>query len=1228
MSQKLSPFRSLVWPGTGPRVDWRRDWPELAMIAAAAWLFGRGAPAAILLSLLAAGLGMWWLGVVLGAGRLGRTWAGLVFTFAGVAAALDSGSAGLMWGAWIPWALAWGLAAVLARRRLYAALAAVALGLALLGGDRGLTIATLVMLGFLLLFAALELTPGKQPRLAFDRHSALVALAVAALGCGLAAVQWLPTLAAGAGEQGLVPHVGLAGLLAALFSKPAVTAASAPYVGIPLLCLAGLPLAIGRKSKRPLVGLSLAAAAALLIAASGWLDAARLPSALLAWVVVALIALAGVGLEALWQWVLANQVLRRVRVPEAAAWSAARVGIVGLPAIALLAAVDLFVTHRPLLLSIPAAGIRELLVTNRAQQPLAFWAGAVMSGLAFFGILAMIVSDQRSQRRRLETEAVYAAGALRPAEPLDLPDGTPVHVTVEPAGAGEREREGAEARSFAPLRMTEEETGRGAPPRVTEEGTGDSTPLRVTEEETGRGAPPRVTEEGTGDSTPLRMTEGAQEQGRGGAEERSFAPLRMTEEEAGRGASPRLAEGEVARKGSVMARALPWVLFALAIGVYLITRFWDIEKFPIYFFTDEAANPLFAQDLIARDFRGVAGGRFPVYFEVAANRWGPLLSVYIHAISMTLFGKSVLVTRGTQALLSVLAAIAIGLSLKTAFKARFWWAGALLLALAPTWFLHSRTGFETVIAASFYGCFVLFYLLYRTRSPRYLYLAILFGGLTFYTYSNGQLIMAVAGVLLALFDVRYHIKNWRITLPCFALLAVLMIPALRFRATHPGLLESHLRVLDSYWYYDKPLGAKLAQLVKTWAYGLSPSYWFIPNVPKETYEVRHLMKGYGNLAIWTLPFFLIGVGISLWRAVKGSVQHRIVLLAALATPAGAALAQVALTRVMAFVVPATILIAIGLEAVLDWVKRKFSHWTLAPIVFVALMIPAGLMTRDALVNGPLWYRDYELYGMQYGATQLFGDEIPAYLAEHPDRRVIVSPTWANGTDNFIRFFLSPEQQARVQMLNVDYFMTAQRPLDASMVLVMTQAEYDRARASEKFKSVEVERTVPYPDDRTGFYFVRLAYADNLDEILNQERTARSKPVSEQFILDSQPVEVLHSQLDMGQLADLFDGDTFTLVRGLEANPLLFELTFPQPRTLTGLKVTVGSMDFGLKVSLFADVASEPVVYEQTFRGLPPDPTVDLAFDRGPAQASRVRIEVQQLNAGAEVHIHLRELTFR
>ena len=256
------------------------------------------------------------------------------------------------------------------------------------------------------------------------------------------------------------------------------------------------------------------------------------------------------------------------------------------------------------------------------------------------------------------------------------------------------------------------------------------------------------------------------------------------------------------------------------------------------------------------------------------------------------------------------------------------------MAAAPAWFLHSRTGFETIIAASFYGCFLLFYLLYRTRSPRYVYATVLFGMATFYTYSNGQMIMAVAGVLLVLTDIRYHLKNWRTIWPAALLLILFMIPALRFRVAQPNAFATHLRVLDSYWFYDRPLSQKLVQFVRTYAYGMSPAYWFIPN---ETDLVRHRMLGYGNINIWLLPFFLLGAGLSLWRTLKGSAPHRIVLLAMIATPAGAALAHVALTRVMAFVVPATVLSALGIECLLGLARRRVSELVLAPALFVVLM---------------------------------------------------------------------------------------------------------------------------------------------------------------------------------------------------------------------------------------------------------------------------------------------------
>lgn len=681
-----------------------------------------------------------------------------------------------------------------------------------------------------------------------------------------------------------------------------------------------------------------------------------------------------------------------------------------------------------------------------------------------------------------------------------------------------------------------------------------------------------------------------------------------------------------ARVDGLLKFNLAWFLFGLGIVIYAVTRLWRILEFPIYFFTDEAANPLFAEGLIANGFQDAQGNFFPIYFEVAGNRWGPLFSVYIHALSMSLFGKSALVTRATQAFVSFLAPIATSLILKDVFKKRYWWIGALLLAVAPAWFLHSRTGFETVMMASFFACFLLFYFLYRTRSVRYLFVALLFGALSFYTYSSGQILMVATGAVLAISDFRYHLRSWRVTLPGLLLVALLAIPVFRFRAMNPDFMEITLRTMNSYWFHDLSLAQKIETFLSTWIRGLSPQYWFMPN---DTLLVRHRMEGYGNLSTWLLPFFVIGVGWNAWR-IKYPLE-RAILLVAFVSPMGAALVEdVGITRVLAFTIPASIIIAFGIESFLTFMGR-FSRLPSLPVAIVmfGLFSVASIgMLRDALINGPLWFRDYGLYGMQYGAQQLFGRALPAHLDAHPNDRVLVSPTWANGADNFVRFFLSKDHQARVQMLNVDYFMTARRTLDSSTLFVMTPEELARAQSSGKFKSIEVEQTIKYPDGRDGFYFARLTYADNLDEILAQEKEARSMPVLEQIHLDDQFVEVLHSQFDMGQLPNIFDGDKFTLVRGLEANPLVFDFRFPQARQISGLKAIFASMDFTLAVSLYPSETSTPVVYEQTYRGLPPDPTVELFFDRGPWQVVRVHVAILQLNAPQDVHIHVRELSFQ
>jgi hypothetical protein len=202
--------------------------------------------------------------------------------------------------------------------------------------------------------------------------------------------------------------------------------------------------------------------------------------------------------------------------------------------------------------------------------------------------------------------------------------------------------------------------------------------------------------------------------------------------------------------------SLATVLFCAALVVYLLTRLIGLTQFPISFLGDEAVQTLYAETLISNHFHDpVTGLYLPIYVEAAGNRWTPLLPMYVHAATLALFGKSVLVTRGTSVLVGLLAAIAVGMILKQIFKIRLWWVGVLVVAITPAWFLHSRTSYETVMTTAFFAMFVWFYLRYREKGSSIIP-ALIFGALTFYTYSNAQLIALWAALLLFISDIRYH----------------------------------------------------------------------------------------------------------------------------------------------------------------------------------------------------------------------------------------------------------------------------------------------------------------------------------------------------------------------------------------------------------------------------------------------------------------------------------------
>jgi 4-amino-4-deoxy-L-arabinose transferase-like glycosyltransferase len=658
-------------------------------------------------------------------------------------------------------------------------------------------------------------------------------------------------------------------------------------------------------------------------------------------------------------------------------------------------------------------------------------------------------------------------------------------------------------------------------------------------------------------------------------------------------------------------------LFGLALLVYLITHLVGLTRFPIYFFSDEAIQTVAAENLIRDNFVDEEGTFLPTYIKNGPY-FNLSVSVYVQVIPFLLFGKSVFLTRATSVFLSLLAAVSVSLMLRNIYKIPYWWAGVSLLSIAPAWFLHSRTAFETVLFVSFYAACLYTYLLYRYRSPHYLYYAITLGALAFYAYSPGQVVVGLTGILLLLSDARYHWQNRKTVLKGLGLAVILTLPYLRFRLNHPAAPFDQLRILNSYWVQAIPLKDKLAQFWSEYLYGLSPGYWFLPN---ERDLPRHLMKGYGHLLRIFLPFAFLGLILTL-RHVR-SAAHRALLITTLVAPIGAALVQIGITRVLVFVFPATILIALGINQSLIWLENwRFPHQALSIGLFTGLSIINIFMLRDVLVNAPTWYQDYGLGGLQYGAQQVF-PKVASYLEEEPETKIILSPTWANGTDVVARFFLN--DPLPIQMGSINGHLYQRKPLDEDTLFVMTPDEYQQTIESGKFEDIRVEETITYPNGIPGFYFVRLRYVDDIDLILEKERQQRRVLRSAQVVIDGEQVQVKHSMLDMGEVQHMFDGDQYTLGRTFEANPAVIELTYPTPHSIRGVSVIIGSTEVEIKALLIPTSDGKPVEYLMKFQGTVEQP--EAVFDFGESTlVQNLHLEIRDLRQSEPANVHIWEIT--
>ena len=654
---------------------------------------------------------------------------------------------------------------------------------------------------------------------------------------------------------------------------------------------------------------------------------------------------------------------------------------------------------------------------------------------------------------------------------------------------------------------------------------------------------------------------------------------------------------------------------AAVLLLYLFSRLVSLENYPIYFFTDEAAQTVLAQDFVLNDYHSGEGEFLPTYFY-NGYQYNLSTSVYLQVLPYLIFGKSIWATRGISAFLSILAALCAALTLKNVFKISNAWSAALFLSITPAWFLHSRTAFETSLGTTFFAVFIYFYLMYRVKSPRFLYWAVVAGALTYYSYSPIRLVLGLTALFMLLADWPYHWQNRRTIFRGLALTVLLALPLLRFQINHPSSNLDHLHVLNSYWIQPISFGEKLQRYFIEYLHGLNPLYWFVPN---QVDLDRHLMKGYGNLAWISAPFLVVGI----WTAVRNFKQspYRILLAALLFAPSGSALVGLGITRSLSMVVPAAILSGLGLSHTLEYLKRRWpkTRIILPAFMFCLLAVFNLYMTADALRNGPLWFQNYGLGGMQYGAKQIFG-EIKTYKEDHPGTVVTLSPSWANGTDTIARFFF--DDPLPFQMGSIEGYFYEKKPLDESMLFIMIPEEYKKVLESPKFAGFQVEKIIYYPNGEPGFYFVHLRYSDQIDQILVEEQAARRILQETDLQINGRNALVKYSYLDMGDIPNLFDGNDNTLVRTFEANPMEIQISLAEEELISSVRVRVGGTP--TRIDLQISGSDGGLNLQETVRESPTPRDVIFELEK-PTSINWISLAIKSIYDGEPAHVHVWEV---
>lgn len=399
-------------------------------------------------------------------------------------------------------------------------------------------------------------------------------------------------------------------------------------------------------------------------------------------------------------------------------------------------------------------------------------------------------------------------------------------------------------------------------------------------------------------------------------------------------------------------KKINWFL-GLILLVSFFIRIYKIDNLSLFGDEIDVGYQAFSLLQTGHDYKG---NLLPVYIQSLAESRAPLL-IYTSVPSIAVFGLNELGVRFSSVIFGILS---IYLLYKLVFFLSKSEKLALLtssvLSLTPWHFHYSRVAFEVTLLLSLVLLGVYYSYKYIDQNKKYfLYLAIVFYSLSFYTYNTANIFVPLIIIFIFLTNIKFFILNIKIKniLISFLIFIVVTLPLIhqilfgsaanRFQLisifNNQNLIDQIINKRTTFSannpnieaiFHNKPI-YWTKEFTKNYFSSLSLPFLFISG---DQLNLRHTIPGFGLLFTIYFPFLIYG----LFSKLSLDKFSKLMLFWLLISPIAASLTFNGgnhATRLFLMIIPLAYFISIGLVKLFN---NKKLIYLLIKYVFLILLL--------------------------------------------------------------------------------------------------------------------------------------------------------------------------------------------------------------------------------------------------------------------------------------------------